>query len=70
MKLPRGLIVSCQAREDNPLHGPHFMAAMALAAAEKITVPSFERRLQPENANGGRQPDHVQQRHREHAGTS
>lgn len=28
------LIVSCQAREDNPLHGPQFMRAMALAAAE------------------------------------
>lgn len=28
------LIVSCQAREDNPLHGPVFMRAMALAAAE------------------------------------
>jgi N-acylglucosamine-6-phosphate 2-epimerase len=27
-----GLVVSCQAREDNPLHGPAFMAAMALAA--------------------------------------
>src|SRR5829696_6217590 len=26
------LVVSCQAREDNPLHGPRFMAAMALAA--------------------------------------
>lgn len=29
-----GLIVSCQARADNPLHGPQFMGAMALAAAE------------------------------------
>jgi N-acylglucosamine-6-phosphate 2-epimerase len=27
------LIVSCQARVDNPLHGPQFMGAMALAAA-------------------------------------
>lgn len=27
------LIVSCQARADNPLHGPQFMGAMALAAA-------------------------------------
>src|SRR5438309_675494 len=27
-----GLVVSCQAREDNPLHGPGFMAAMAQAA--------------------------------------
>lgn len=26
------LVVSCQAREDNPLHGPAFMAAMARAA--------------------------------------
>jgi putative N-acetylmannosamine-6-phosphate epimerase len=33
--LPRGaLIVSCQAREDNPLHGAPFMAAMARAAAQ------------------------------------
>lgn len=30
--LPRGLIVSCQALEHEPLHGPHFMAAMARAA--------------------------------------
>lgn len=31
--LPKGgLIVSCQARADNPLHGPVFMAAMAQAA--------------------------------------
>jgi putative N-acetylmannosamine-6-phosphate epimerase len=27
-----GLVVSCQARDDNPLHGPVFMAAMAKAA--------------------------------------
>ena len=27
-----GLVVSCQAREDNPLHGAPFMRAMALAA--------------------------------------
>lgn len=32
--LPRGLIVSCQARADNPLHGPQFMGAMALAARD------------------------------------
>ena len=33
--IPRGaLVVSCQAREDNPLHGPAFMAAMAQAAAQ------------------------------------
>ncbi|MCW3475059.1 N-acetylmannosamine-6-phosphate 2-epimerase [Limobrevibacterium gyesilva] len=33
--LPQGsLIVSCQARADNPLHGPAFMAAMARAAAQ------------------------------------
>jgi N-acylglucosamine-6-phosphate 2-epimerase len=33
--LPRGgLIVSCQARADNPLHGPAFMAAMAQAAEQ------------------------------------
>ncbi|CAN5569632.1 N-acetylmannosamine-6-phosphate 2-epimerase [soil metagenome] len=30
--LKGGLVVSCQAREDNPLHGPIFMAAMAQAA--------------------------------------
>ncbi|ARO15469.1 N-acylglucosamine-6-phosphate 2-epimerase [Ketogulonicigenium robustum] len=29
-----GLIVSCQARADNPLHGPVFMAAMAEAAED------------------------------------
>lgn len=29
-----GLVVSCQARADNPLHGPHFMGAMALAARD------------------------------------
>ncbi|KQX43072.1 N-acetylmannosamine-6-phosphate 2-epimerase [Devosia sp. Root436] len=34
MKLTRGLIVSCQARADNPLHGPQFMGAMALAARD------------------------------------
>lgn len=35
LKLRRGgLIVSCQAREDNPLHGPTFMGAMALAARD------------------------------------
>ena len=37
MSLPfaRGaLMVSCQARADNPLHGPHFMAAMARAAEQ------------------------------------
>lgn len=35
LKLERGsLIVSCQAREDNPLHGPMFMGAMALAARD------------------------------------
>ena len=34
LSLPRGLIVSCQARADNPLHGPTFMGAMALAARD------------------------------------
>ena len=34
MRLARGLIVSCQARADNPLHGPQFMGAMALAARD------------------------------------
>lgn len=29
-----GLIVSCQALEDEPLHGPEFMAAMARAAEQ------------------------------------
>lgn len=33
-RIPKGaLIVSCQARADNPLHGPIFMSAMARAAA-------------------------------------
>lgn len=31
-RLKGGLVVSCQAREGNPLHGPIFMAAMAAAA--------------------------------------
>lgn len=31
-RLTSGLVVSCQAREDNPLHGSRFMAAMAEAA--------------------------------------
>jgi N-acylglucosamine-6-phosphate 2-epimerase len=30
--LAGGLIVSCQARADNPLHGPVFMSAMAVSA--------------------------------------
>lgn len=30
----RSLVVSCQARPDNPLHGPAFMAAMAVAAQQ------------------------------------
>lgn len=29
-----GLVVSCQAKEENPLHGPVFMAAMAAAAVQ------------------------------------
>lgn len=34
MLIPKGaLVVSCQARVDNPLHGPIFMSAMARAAA-------------------------------------
>lgn len=32
-RLQGGLVVSCQAREDNPLHGPGPMALMARAAA-------------------------------------
>lgn len=32
--LPRGLIVSCQAYEGDPLFGPHIMAAMACAAQQ------------------------------------
>jgi N-acylglucosamine-6-phosphate 2-epimerase len=32
--LARGLIVSCQARPDNPLHGAVFMTAMAVAAEQ------------------------------------
>ncbi|WP_417579482.1 N-acetylmannosamine-6-phosphate 2-epimerase [Pelagibacterium sp.] len=34
MKLPKGLVVSCQARADNPLHGAQFMGPMALAARD------------------------------------
>ncbi len=30
----RSIVVSCQAREDNPLHGPLFMATMARAAEQ------------------------------------
>ncbi len=34
-RIPKGaLVVSCQARADNPLHGPDFMAAMAMAAEQ------------------------------------
>jgi N-acylglucosamine-6-phosphate 2-epimerase len=33
-KLPRGLIVSCQAAPDEPLHGTQYMAAMARAAKQ------------------------------------
>jgi N-acylglucosamine-6-phosphate 2-epimerase len=33
-RLRGGLVVSCQAREENPLHGPRFMAAMAAAAVQ------------------------------------
>ncbi|MBC1500527.1 N-acetylmannosamine-6-phosphate 2-epimerase [Listeria weihenstephanensis] len=32
LKMARGLIVSCQALEDEPLHSPYIMAKMALAA--------------------------------------
>ncbi|HET8524026.1 MAG TPA: N-acetylmannosamine-6-phosphate 2-epimerase [Thermomicrobiales bacterium] len=31
-RLTGGLVVSCQARQDNPLHGPQMMGAMAVAA--------------------------------------
>ena len=35
MLIPKGaLVVSCQARADNPLHGPIHMAAMARAAEQ------------------------------------
>ncbi|MCJ7843106.1 N-acetylmannosamine-6-phosphate 2-epimerase [Lederbergia sp. NSJ-179] len=30
----KGIIVSCQAHEDEPLHGPQFMAQMAVAAKQ------------------------------------
>ena len=36
--LEPGLIVSCQARPDNPLHGPAYMADMAGAAAQAGAV--------------------------------
>jgi putative N-acetylmannosamine-6-phosphate epimerase len=29
-----GIVVSCQARPDNPLHGPMFMSAMAVSAVQ------------------------------------
>ncbi|MBB3018003.1 putative N-acetylmannosamine-6-phosphate epimerase [Microvirga lupini] len=35
MLIPKGaLVISCQARADNPLHGPVYMAAMARAAEQ------------------------------------
>ena len=35
LSIPKGaLVVSCQARPDNPLHGPDLMAAMARAAEQ------------------------------------
>ena len=35
--IPKGaLVVSCQARADNPLHGPVYMAAMALATGPMV----------------------------------
>lgn len=37
-RLRGGLVVSCQARPGNPLHGPEHMTAMALAAAESGAV--------------------------------
>ena len=38
--IPKGtLVVSCQARADNPLHGPVYMAAMALAAEAGKPMP-------------------------------
>ena len=41
LKLERGsLIVSCQARADNPLHGPVFMAAMARAGFDVFAMSS------------------------------
>lgn len=33
-KIEKGLIVSCQALDDEPLHSPHIMAKMALAAQQ------------------------------------
>ena len=33
-RLTNGLVVSCQAKESSPLHGPVFMAAMAAAAVQ------------------------------------
>ena len=41
MLIPKGaLVVSCQARADNPLHGPVYMAAMAQAAeAGAVILP-------------------------------
>ena len=54
MLIPKGaLVVSCQARADNPLHGPVYMAAMAQAAeaggagASAPTAPTTSRRSGP-----------------------
>jgi N-acylglucosamine-6-phosphate 2-epimerase len=40
MLIPSGLIVSCQAQADNPLHGPAHRAAMARAAAPDLDLVS------------------------------
>lgn len=52
--IPRGsLVVSCQARADNPLHGATFMGAMAMAAAQggaraiRVNGPDDVRAAQP-----------------------
>jgi N-acylglucosamine-6-phosphate 2-epimerase len=38
LSLHGGLVVSCQARPDNPLHGPRYMAAMSEAAVKAGAV--------------------------------
>jgi putative N-acetylmannosamine-6-phosphate epimerase len=52
-RMAGGLIVSCQARPDNPLHGPAHMAAMARAA--EIGGASGLRMNGPDDIRAGRQ---------------
>ena len=40
-----GLIVSCQALEDEPLHSSYIMSRMAFAASLRVTAAEFPRNL-------------------------